>query len=72
MSQLHIGMNQCFTLENLSFPCLGANKMDLLHVTNYIISLLPFGKKNLFQHDMLLTYEHVLFNQALCGYVDIV
>jgi hypothetical protein len=45
MSQLHIGMNQCFTLEILCFPCLGANKMNLLHVTNYIISLLPFSKK---------------------------
>jgi hypothetical protein len=32
-------------LENLSFPCLGANKEDLLHVTHCIISLPPFGKK---------------------------
>jgi hypothetical protein len=32
-------------LENLSFPCLGANKEDLLHVTHCIISLSLFGEK---------------------------
>jgi hypothetical protein len=65
MSQFHIKMNYYLTLqkhlENLSFPCFGANE-DLLYVTHCIISLSPFGKNYLFQHDMTLTYEHVLSN----------
>jgi len=54
----------------LLFPCffyvfnLGANKEDLLHVTHYIISSLPFGWNSilsrLFQHFMSLIYEHVM------------
>ncbi len=42
---------------------LGVNKEDLLHVTHYIISSLPFCRNSilsrLFQHFMSLTYEHV-------------
>jgi hypothetical protein len=35
------------------------NKEDLLHVTHYIISSLLFGfVSKLFQHFMLVTYEH--------------
>ncbi len=44
----------------------GANKENLFFVTHCIISLLPIGQNSfvsmLFQHVMLLTYEHVLFN----------
>jgi len=66
MSQFHIGMNQCFALqehlENLSFPCLHTNKKDLLHVRHGLYHYYPLGKKCLCQYDTSLTYEHVLFN----------
>jgi len=34
--------------------------------------IITLWQKKLFQHDMTLTYEHVLFNYALYGYVDII
>jgi hypothetical protein len=41
MFQFYIEMNYCLAfqkhLENFSFPFLGANKENLLHVTHYII-----------------------------------
>jgi len=41
MFQFYIEMNYCLAFqehwENSSFPSLGANKEDLLHVTQYII-----------------------------------
>ncbi len=53
---------------------LGANKEDLLHVTHRIISSLPFGWNSsfsgLFQHFMLLTYEHEM--SFLCLGMNIV
>jgi hypothetical protein len=42
----------------------------MIHVASYHYH--PLAKKNLFQHDMTLTYKHVLSNYALYGYVDII
>jgi len=48
----------------------------IFFVTHCIISLLPIGWNSfvsrLLQHVILFTYEHVLFNQASCEYVDII
>jgi hypothetical protein len=66
MFQLHIRMNQCLTfqkhLEDFSFPYLGGNKEDLLHVTHCIISLQSFGKFLFILHDKPLINENVLSN----------
>jgi len=60
---LFIGIIYLFVCFFNTFS-LSANKDSLLHVTNCIISSLPFGWNSfismLFQHVMLLTHEHVL------------
>jgi hypothetical protein len=38
----------------------------MLHITSYHYYFL--AKNYIFQHDMSLTYEYVLFNWASCGY----
>jgi len=49
-------------------------QISILHLTHCIISSISFGWNSfifrLFQHLRSLTYEHVLTNSTLCGYVD--
>jgi len=63
-----LGMNLCFALQkylqNLFFPCLGANKENLLHVIHCIISSSFFNQNSfisrLFQYVISLKYGNVL------------